>query len=161
MSTGLAITQGNTTLYRRLLVKFRANYSEFSSEFQDAQKSADTGAATRLSHTLKGVAGNIGATQIQQAAEALKQASLSGQSDLEELLQHVVDALEPVLDNLAVLDNALTSKVSKAAAGKFDSEQVKELLSRVRELLKMTMPMQWKLSISSKSCQRKLLIRRC
>ena len=132
MSAGLAITQGNMTLYRKLLIKFRANYTEFSTEFQNAQKPDDTEAGTRLAHTLKGVAGNIGATQVQEAAGALEQGGISGRSDLDELLQHVVTALEPVINKLAVLDNA---GIPKVAAGKFDSEQVNELLSRLRELL--------------------------
>ena len=137
VSAGLAITQGNMALYRKLLIKFRANYAEFSTEFQSAQKSDDTEAGIRLAHTLKGVAGNIGATQIQEAARALEQASLNGQADIEELLQHVVTALEPVINNLAVLDKAGLNKtgIAKAAAGKFDNEQVNGLLSRLRELL--------------------------
>jgi len=48
------------------------------------------------------------------------------------LLQHVVDALEPVIDNLAVLDNA---GISKAAEGNVDREQVNGLLTPLRELL--------------------------
>ena len=136
MSAGLDITQGNTALYRKLLVKFRANYAEFSTEFRDVQNSGDSEAVTRLAHTLKGVAGNIGATQVQEAAAALEQASISAQTDLAELLQHVVDALEPVIDNLAVLDNAGDSiTTAKAAEGNVDKEQVNGLLTRLRELL--------------------------
>ena len=132
VSAGLAITQGNTALYRKLLVKFRENYADFSTALRDILESDDAEALTRLAHTLKGVAGNIGATQIQEAAGALEQASIRGQSDYEELLQHVIDVLEPVITNLAVLDNAVTAKVSDR---KLDIEQVNGLLTRLRELL--------------------------
>jgi len=137
VGTGLAITQGNTALYRKLLIKFRENYAGFSTDFQVVQESDDPEAVTRLAHTLKGVAGNIGATQVQQAAAALEQASLSGQSDIEELLQHVVATLEPLIESLAVLDNAGlgSTEMAKPAEGKYDSKQVNELLSRLRELL--------------------------
>ena len=129
VQSGLTITQGNTRLYRKLLIKFRDNYADFSTQFRDAQNSEDAEAATRLAHTLKGVAGNIAATQVQQTAESLEQASLSSQSDLEERLQHVIKTLEPLIENLAVLDK------TEAAEGMFDKEQVNNLLSRIRELL--------------------------
>ena len=132
VSTGLAITQGNTALYRKLLIKFRANYAGFATQFTDARTSADAEAATRLAHSLKGVAGNIGATQVQEAAAALEQASNSGQSNLAGRLQHVVDALEPVIESLAVLDN---TGLTQAAEGSVDREQVNGLLARLRLLL--------------------------
>jgi len=129
---GLAITQGNTALFRKLLLKFRANYADFSNAFRDAQKSDDAQAVTRLAHSLKGVASNIGATQVQRAAGALEQASINGQSDLEALLQHVNEVLEPLIDELAVLDN---SEAAKATEGSVDNEQVNGLLTRLHELL--------------------------
>ena len=131
-NTGLAITQGNTVLYRKLLIKFRDNYADFASDFQDAQKSDDAEAATRLAHTLKGVAGNIGATQVQETAGALEQACISGRSGTDQLLLHVIGSLEPVIDSLAVLDDL---GVAKAAEGRIDREQVGGILSSLRELL--------------------------
>jgi len=132
IKTGLAITQGNIALYRKLLVKFRNNYASFSSDFKNAKNSNDAQAALRQAHTLKGIAGNIGATQIQQAAAALEQACNSDQQDVDELLQHVVDALDPVVKALAVLDNTMTSAAENDT---FDKEQVNALLIRLRELL--------------------------
>jgi PAS domain S-box-containing protein len=131
-NAGLAITQGNTALYRKLLVKFRDNYADFETEFREAQESNDAEAVTRLAHSLKGVAGNIGATQVQEAAGALEQASMKGQSDLEELLQHAVDVLEPLVHNLAVLNS---EQVLNEAEGNVDTKQVSELLIQLRELL--------------------------
>lgn len=137
ISAGLAITQGNTALYRKLLIKFRTNYASFPTEFSDALKSDDAEAATRLAHTLKGVAGNIGATQVQQAAEALEQACINGQADLEELLQSIIDELESVINSLAALENTGISKVTAEQVDnkQVDNEQVDRLLSRLRELL--------------------------
>ena len=59
---GLARAQGNRMLYRRLLEKFREGQGRFVKEFREAAQSGDAEAATRLAHTLKGVAGNIGAS---------------------------------------------------------------------------------------------------
>ena len=136
VSAGLVITQGNTALYRKLLVKFRENYALFSSEFKDARKSDDPQAATRLAHTLKGVAGNIGATQVQEAAAVLEQACVNGQLELEELLQQVVNTLAPVIDTLAVLGATDDSQTTAEKSGeKIDREHIDGLLIRLRELL--------------------------
>ena len=56
----------------------------------------------RMAHTLKGVAGNIGAKGIQKAAGALEQACKTGadQEQLETLLSMVETALAPVLESL-------------------------------------------------------------
>jgi CheY-like chemotaxis protein len=136
IKSGLAITQGNTVLYRKLLIKFRTNYASFPAQFRETLNSDDAEAATRLAHTLKGVAGNIGATGIQQAAEALEQACINGQADLEELLQPVYDELEPVINSLAALESKGDSiTAAKIEEGKVDNEQVDSLLSRLRQLL--------------------------
>jgi len=51
---GLARAQGNRTLYRRLLEKFREGQGDFVGEFQEAAESGDGSVTTRLAHTLKG-----------------------------------------------------------------------------------------------------------
>lgn len=136
MRAGLAVAQGNVALYRKLLIKFRDSYTSFLTDFKAAQKSDessdDAEATTILAHTLKGVAGNIGVTQVQQAAGLLEQASKEGDENLDDLLQRVMDVLEPVIDGLAILNAAGNSK---RATGKVDQQQVNVLLSRLHELL--------------------------
>jgi two-component system sensor histidine kinase/response regulator len=55
-----------------LLIKFRDNYAHFDADFTEAQNSDDPQAASRCAHSLKGVAGNIGAIDIQRATAALE-----------------------------------------------------------------------------------------
>ncbi len=69
---GLATCMGNQALYARLLVKFRE--SGFVAEFAQA----DPVALLLAAHTLKGVAGNIGALEVVTAAAALEQACRDG-----------------------------------------------------------------------------------
>ena len=96
----------------------------------------DSEAATRLAHTLKGVAGNIGATGIQRTAEALELACIKGQVDIEELLQTVNDELKMVINSLVALESTGDSiTTAKVATQQIDNKQVDNLLSRLRELL--------------------------
>ena len=66
---GLATVQGNEALYHKLLNKFRRNQDDFGGKFRQAQALGDRSTAERLIHTLKGVAGNLGAFAVQKAAQ--------------------------------------------------------------------------------------------
>jgi signal transduction histidine kinase/CheY-like chemotaxis protein/HAMP domain-containing protein len=121
MRAGLATSMGDPALYRRLLLKFRDSQSGFAAAFDAALSDADPTAATRAAHTLKGMAGNIGARGVQAAAQLLETASGEGApaAQLQALAADVVSELEPVIAALRVLD-AATPAVPVAAAVAID-----------------------------------------
>ena len=134
-ATGLAITQGNTKLYRKLLVKFRDSQSDFETAFHQAQSDDDPQAATRAAHTLKGVAGSIGAKAVQQTAGSLESACKGNVTadKIEALLKDVVKTLTPVIASLSVLDIAAAKASTQDEV--LDQEQLKLLLAELRPLL--------------------------
>jgi len=67
---GLSRCMGNMDLYRRLLKGFAKTQHDFALQFD--RKGGDGDAALSVVHTLKGLAGNIGATQLLQAATCLE-----------------------------------------------------------------------------------------
>ena len=71
-AAGLACCNNNPELYRRLLEKFRQGQAGFGTSFRKALADADPDTARRLAHTLKGLAGTIGARPLQAAAAALE-----------------------------------------------------------------------------------------
>ncbi|MCK5191491.1 MAG: Hpt domain-containing protein, partial [Methylococcales bacterium] len=133
---GLAIAQGNRKLYRRLLIKFLESEQNFTEQFHQAQQSDDTEAATRVAHTLKGVAGNIGAKEVQEAAHALEQACINGVDEerIETLLEAVVSALTPVLESLKQIQ--LVQKKVQQANQSVNVEELIPLFQKLLELLK-------------------------
>jgi PAS domain S-box-containing protein len=134
-AAGLAITQNNPQLYRKLLTKFRASQHDFAAQFAVAQTSADPEAATRCAHTLKGVAGNIGATATALAAQELETACLAAAEPevIAAALAATVAALTLVIDGLAALEPAATA--SAPAAQELDQAAVAPLLAQLRDLL--------------------------
>lgn len=132
---GLATTQRNSKLYRKLLLKFRDSHRNFESKFSAALASEDDGEATREAHTLKGVAGNIGAKGVQIAAKALEMACRQRKEveALKPLVQRVIDELTFVIDGLALLDAGDPKSASEEPV---DPKKVKILLDQLRELLK-------------------------
>ena len=69
---GLSRVGGNRKLYLKLLGQFIEQQGPAIEQIADALTRKDIALAERLAHTLKGVAGNIGATHVQSAAGALE-----------------------------------------------------------------------------------------
>ena len=67
----LARIGNNEILYKKLLVNFLQDYSLTANEIEDAINHNDYALAHQHAHTIKGVAGNIGADQLQTAAGKL------------------------------------------------------------------------------------------
>jgi len=105
-SFGLELLQGNTTLYRRLLLKLRDRLETFTSEFYALEN--DTEAQERHAHTLKGVAANLGAKSISEAAGVLESAckNNTGQKAINDQLTQLEGLMIPVLQGLKKLDDA-------------------------------------------------------
>jgi two-component system, sensor histidine kinase and response regulator len=112
----LKLLQGNEKLYQRLLTRFYDSQADFSAQFKVALTSSDAQKPTRLAHTLKGLAGNIGAEEVQEAAHALEKACGEGASsdELSRLLTEVQARLAPVLDGLAVFTNRAATNAASA-----------------------------------------------
>jgi len=78
---GLMRTQGNAKLYRQLLIEFRNSKANAGAEIGAALAAGDDENLRRLARGLKGVAGNIGAKELNQAAANMELAVKEGRSD--------------------------------------------------------------------------------
>jgi PAS domain S-box-containing protein len=125
---GLATSGGDPALYRRLLRRFAGGQADFGDRFRAALRSADRETATRIAHTLKGTAGNIGAREVQVAAGALEQACQDGRDAAaqEPLLRAAEQALDAVLAGLAGMADATEAAPQAPLA---------DLVRRLRTLL--------------------------
>ena len=133
---GLATTLHNEVLYRSLLGKFRAGQAGFAAGFRAVQGQGDATAPERLAHTLKSVAGSIGARSVQAAAAALESACRKDEAParIAALLEAVDAALAPVIAGLDRLDAAVKD-VSVAAPIAPDVQQVQVFRQELQALL--------------------------
>ena len=121
---GLAVCQQNTSLYKRLLKRFAKTKGEFSQSFAEALAARDMDTARRHVHTLKGVAGNIGATGIFHQAAKLEESVLA-------------EALEADLHKqLSALDVALSVTVKAIEEQVLHQEAVVESPATVEDIIK-------------------------
>jgi polar amino acid transport system substrate-binding protein len=63
---------GNVALYYSLLDNFRANQQNFAASFREALAAGDSSTAERLAHTLRGIAGTLGANTLQDLSASLE-----------------------------------------------------------------------------------------
>jgi len=103
---GLATCGQNPALYRRLLLGFVRDYTDFGSAFATACLGADAALPRRLAHNLRGTAACIGARELAERAKALELACERCAADAERdaLRDEAVSALEPVLRELAGME---------------------------------------------------------
>ena len=95
---GLARVGGNRKLYVKILRQFAEQQGPALDQVADALAKGDHALAERLAHTLKGVAGNIGAAGVQSAAAALERVirDRSNADEVERARQRVRVVLEPL-----------------------------------------------------------------
>ena len=96
---GLRNLDGRADAYDRLLQRFANGHAEDCEKIRDALASRDLETARRLAHTLKGMAGTLGAANLTTAAYNLERAVREGQepTTLVALLAHAHAALKLVL----------------------------------------------------------------
>ena len=99
---GLARVGGNVSLYRRLLRDLRRHHSPARQSVRRLIDSGDLAAAIVEAHSLKGVAGTVGASALQAASATLEAVLRQDQGDLEGALERFEQALDEVLVGIEV-----------------------------------------------------------
>ena len=98
--TAIARIGGNISVYKKVLEKFLNSQSSVVGEIKEAINSNHLEQAKLLVHSLKGVAGNIGATKLHKVAEAVEvlleqgKANESNLEDLDKELTIMLDAIK-------------------------------------------------------------------
>jgi two-component system sensor histidine kinase/response regulator len=111
---GLRRVRGNNRLYVKLLRQFTSEQADAVEQVRAALATGDVESATRLAHTLKGVAGNIGAGGLQVAAAAVETMLRNGSpaDATSQALAQLSTVLDPFLGQL----RAALETGTKAAA---------------------------------------------
>jgi two-component system sensor histidine kinase/response regulator len=99
---------GNVSLYFSLLDKFRDQQRNFAASFREALAANDRDTAERLAHTLRGIAGTLGAETLQDFARLLESSIKKGESgEVDSLLARVDKELATFI---ASIDQALETR---------------------------------------------------
>ncbi|MBM3851967.1 MAG: response regulator, partial [Verrucomicrobia bacterium] len=135
---GLSRVAGNKKLYVKLLRQFTDGQASAVAQITAALAQGEAKTAERLAHTLKGVAGNLGARTVQAAAGAVEKLIRNGApaDETKAALQKVSMALDPLLAQLRVsLDELSPPPAAAAAAPAVDPAKVRTVATQLTRLL--------------------------
>jgi len=113
---GLRHVAGNVDLYVQLLDRFRATQREAGRQIRDDYQARRLPQAAVRAHTLRGVAGNIGARELQTLAQAVEEGLSLAEPDRGRLAAGVRALDAAVAATMASLDNYFASRAAQAAS---------------------------------------------
>jgi PAS domain S-box-containing protein len=129
--SGLKRVAGNHALYRRLLDKYVEGQAGAPEALRAALTAGDRATAERIAHTAKGVSGNIGADQPQQAAAVLEQAI----REERETVAMLEDFAAAIAAAVAAVRGSAGAAAPAAAAGPVDAAAAQAAISKLAALL--------------------------
>jgi two-component system, sensor histidine kinase and response regulator len=143
---GLMRVGGNEKLYLSILMKLRDDYAKTDQEIKALLKSEKAGEAERLAHSIKGVAGNVGAGPLQEAGAELEHAIKEGETNTyEEKISLFGRVLSDVVTALKILgEEPEQTDIIVAVAGEADPKILSAALEEMMPYLKTRKPKQCK-----------------
>jgi CheY-like chemotaxis protein len=146
LEDGLNRLQGNKKLYRKLLLSFASDYSAVAKDIRQALDAEDFDQAHSLVHNLKGLAGNLAASELQEAAVNLeklvkgvekksppaKELNLNF-SDLEKALNHALKSAQ----SLGASAEENTGNLSDEDLVEIATELPDDIAERIRDAAEM------------------------
>ncbi len=126
----------NHKLYQRLLTRFIQHYSGYITEINDAFDENNLEAAENMLHSLKGVAGNIGATELYNKINDLEVALKTKSESYIPYKEALTDAFERLLVSIriAIKENKIVES-SLPVQLRIQETQAAPLLAKIAELL--------------------------
>jgi len=146
LADGLKRLQGNKRLYRKLLLSFASDYNAVANEIRQALDAEDFDNAHSLVHNLKGLAGNLGATDLQAATVNLEKLvkGIDEKSPSPEQLNLRFSELENALNqalgsaqSLGVSDEETIGKLSAEELVDIPTELSQDIAKRIRVAAEM------------------------
>jgi two-component system sensor histidine kinase/response regulator len=146
LEEGLKRLRGNEKLYRKLLLDFGVKYAGIASEIREVLDAGDFAQAHSLIHNLKGLAGNLAARDLQDAAIEIEKLVKGDQKktppvrQLNQKLAELENTLNQALESVRALGISAEDKViqpSDKELAAIPVELVQDLLQRVRDTAEM------------------------
>jgi two-component system sensor histidine kinase/response regulator len=136
ITEGLSRVNENKKLYQNLLFKFHDNNINLIEHIRNAYKAGNEELTLRLVHTLKGVSGNIGASDLHIATKELeRKLKEKDYTDLNEIIDDYAQSLNPVLDSIAEYRNSQSSVNQLANIDDDGADLNKELFTKLCDRL--------------------------
>jgi CheY-like chemotaxis protein/HPt (histidine-containing phosphotransfer) domain-containing protein len=146
LEDGLKRLQRNEKLYRKLLLDFSVKYVGSANEIRQALDAKDFEQAHSLVHNLKGLAGNLAATDLQAAAVEMEKRVKGGlkkglsKQKLNQTFVELEKALQTALKSVRVLGSPVPAKPTRPSSktlAEIPAELARQTTARIREAVEM------------------------
>jgi signal transduction histidine kinase/CheY-like chemotaxis protein len=137
LEAGLKRLQGNRGLYRKLLLDFARNYSQASKDIHNALTAGDINQVHSMVHNIKGLAGNLSANRLLEAATEMDsevKTALSSEKQVPGQLDSKFAALKTAIEEALTACRALDQSNGESS----DRSDNKFVVSLPRELAQRT-----------------------
>ena len=137
VADGLARVAGNAKVYRKMLTRFAVSHQLTAEGILEALERGDAKEAQRRSHTLKGVAGNLGAKSLYEKTAVLDAALKAGEigecpSLLQALERELLEVTEGIRQRLPGAERRESDSSNEDA---IELEALRAKIARIDELL--------------------------
>ncbi|KPA09409.1 multi-sensor hybrid histidine kinase, partial [Candidatus Magnetomorum sp. HK-1] len=135
IKTALKRLRNNHKFFKKILFEFTKKYDNAVHDFKEKWDKGDTAYCARLAHSIKGVAGNISAHDLEKAAKELE---LALKQDKIENLDHILIRFEQSLNVVTNSINKLKNKENLEANDEIEMNNLDQEidLSQVETLIK-------------------------
>jgi len=135
---GLSLVAGNATLYQSLLQSFSSQYTHIVDEIKLAISTQNIEACLTIIHSLAGVAGNIGASQLSLAGRELESLLREGSFDEKKFVQfyHLLETVISSIKQQSGPELDPATQPRQLAPATVDNETLQALLSTLSQLLR-------------------------
>jgi len=135
-ATGLQRVAGNKRMYRELLTRFVLKHGPVCEQITAALETGDHTQAERLSHSLKGAAGNLGINRIFDLAGDLEKAIRESRGGVGERIKELASALDRQVEAIQDAPKDAPIPVEKRnTADLLNPSAVSAAIERMRKLL--------------------------
>ena len=136
VADGLNRVAGNRRLYRDLLGQFAAKQADAAAQVSIALESGDRNLAERIAHTVKGVAGNLGISEVQAVAQKLEKALHGDEETVPALLVEFAKVTDTQVQAIEqALRDSTTARSETVQVSPFSAETAATAVAQLRSLL--------------------------
>ena len=131
LQAGLGTVNNDWNLYKRLLDNFYSRHQDIEELLKDELQRGDLAVAQRLAHTIKGLAGTIGANKLSEISTQLESSLKNEESErTPDLLERFGNEIERVMSSLeAFFENEAPMQTDETAGGRENESQPAAVLA--------------------------------
>jgi signal transduction histidine kinase/CheY-like chemotaxis protein len=127
---GMKRVGGNSRLYVKLLLDLRANYADAAVAIKALYAEGDSDGASQLAHKLRGIANNLGATDVGDCAQRLEALLKTGETVTDDMFSELASALSVLADSINQLEQLWQENTG---SGEVSALEIKSLLAQLAQ----------------------------